>query len=254
MKKIKRILFVGFIAAVVLLLIAVVVVGASLGRIVKIGIENIAPRITQTSVTVDSVGLSLLSGSADINGLIVGNPTGYQSTNAISVDKAAVSISPGSLLSDKIVVKSIEVRAPQITFEGNPFGANNLSQLLANVKGASTANTTATGQPTSSGGKPAKKLEVDDFLMAGTKVHVQLTGIVSKSLDLTLPDIHLTDLGKGNDGITAAELSQDVLQEVISATIKSVGEAATSITNVTGKSLNGTVNKIKSGLGGIFGK
>jgi len=69
-----------------------------------------------------------------------------------------------------------------------------------------------------------------------------------------LPDIHLTDLGKGNDGITAGELTQDVLQEVISATIKSVGEAASSITNVTGKTLNGTVDKIKSGLGGIFGK
>ena len=93
-----------------------------------------------------------------------------------------------------------------------------------------------------------------EYHFAGAKVHVQLTGIVSKSLDLTLPDIHLTDLGTGTDGITAAELTQDVLKEVISSTIKSVGEAAASITNVTGKTLNGTVNKIKSGLGGIFGK
>jgi hypothetical protein len=45
-----------------------------------------------------------------------------------------------------------------------------------------------------------------------------------------------------------------VLKEVISATIKSVGEAASNITNVSGKTLNGTVDKIKSGLGGIFGK
>jgi len=252
MKKIKKILLFAVIALVALLVIVAVVVGASLGKIVKAGIETVAPKITQTSVTVDSVDLSLLSGSAGINGLVVGNPTGYSATNAISMDKASVSISPGSLLSDKIVVKSIEVHAPQITFEGNPFGKNNLTDLLANVKGAPTTNETT--QTTSGATKPAKKLEVDDFLIAGAEVHVQLTGIINKSLDLTLPDIHLTDLGKGTDGITAAELTQDVLQEVISATIKSVGDAASSITNVGGKALGGTVDKIKSGLGGIFGK
>jgi uncharacterized protein involved in outer membrane biogenesis len=255
MKKIKSILVFVLIGLVVLVLVVAVVIGANLGRIVKAGIETVGPKITQTPITVDSVGLSLLSGSASVNGLVVGNPTGYQSTNAIDMDKASVSIAPGSLLSDKIVIKSVEVRAPQITFEGNPFGANNLSQLLDNVKGAPTTNEVVPASQTASGtAKPAKKLEVDDFLIAGAKVHVQLTGIINKSLDLTLPDIHLTDLGKGTDGITAAELTQVVLKEVISATIKSVGEAAGSITNVSGKTLNGTVDKIKTGLGGIFGK
>ena len=255
MKKIKKFLFVALIALVAIIVIVAVAIGAGLGKIVKAGIETVAPKITQTPVTVDSVGVSLLSGSASINGLVVGNPAGYQSTNAISMDKAAVSLAPGSLLSDKIVVKSVEVRAPQITFEGNPFGLNNLKQLLDNVKGAPATNaSTSASQTTSGAAKPAKKLEVDDFLIAGAKVHVQLTGLVNKSLDLTLPDIHLTDLGKGNDGITAGELTQDVLKEVISATIKAVGEAAANVTNVSGKALNGTVDKIKTGLGGIFGK
>ncbi len=252
MKKIKSLLIIAAIALVVLVVIVAVVVGANLGRIVKVGIETVAPKITQTAVTVDSVDLSLLSGGAGIHGLVVGNPTGYAATNAISMDKASVSVSPGSLLTDKIVVKSIEVIAPQITFEGNPFGKNNLTDLLANVKGAPTTNETT--QTASGATKPAKTLEVDDFLISGAKVHVQLTGIINKSLDLTLPDIHLTDLGKGTDGITAAELTQDVLKEVISATIKSVVEAASSITNVGGKAITGTVDKLKSGLGGIFGK
>jgi hypothetical protein len=252
MKKIKRIVIITAITMVVLVLIVAVVVGANLGKIIKVGIETVAPKITQTSVTVASVDLSLLSGSAGINGLVVGNPAGYVATNAISMDKASVALSPGSLLTDKIVVKSIAVIAPQITFEGNPFGKNNLTDLLANVKGAPTTNETT--QTASGATKPAKTLEVDDFLISGAKVHVQLTGIINKSLDLTLPDIHLTDLGKGADGITAAELTQDVLKEVISATVKSVGEAATNITNVGGKAINSTVDKIKSGLGGIFGK
>ncbi len=74
MKKIKSFLIIAAVAVVVLLLIVAVVVGASLGKIVKVGIETVAPKITQTSVTVDSVDLSLLSGSAGVNGLVVGNP------------------------------------------------------------------------------------------------------------------------------------------------------------------------------------
>ncbi len=131
---------------------------------------------------------------------------------------------------------------------------NNLKQLLDNVKGASPASTsTSASQTTPGAAGPSKKLEVDDFLIAGAKVHVQLTGLVSKSLDLTLPDIHMTDLGKGTDGITAGELTQDVLQQVITATIKAVGEAASNVP-ISGKDLNGTVDKLKSGLGGILGK
>jgi hypothetical protein len=92
---------------------------------------------------------------------------------------------------------------------------------------------------------------VDDFLLAGAKVHVQLTGIVNKELDLTLPDIHLTDLGKGNGGVTVVELTQQVLREVIHSTITAVGKEAGSI---SGKTVGKDVDKIKSGLGGFFGK
>ena len=145
-----------------------VVIGINLDKIVKTAVETVAPKIAQTTVTLDSVSLSLLTGSASLNGLVVGNPSGYKSPFAISVGKAAVSVSPGSLLSDKIVVKSIEVRAPEITFEGNPFGANNLNQILANVNSAAGTNAPA-AQTTTASGKPAKKLEVDDFLSPAQK-------------------------------------------------------------------------------------
>jgi uncharacterized protein involved in outer membrane biogenesis len=243
MKKIKKILFISIIGLLAVILIAAIVIGANLDRIVKLSVETVAPTITQTPVTLDSAGISLLTGSASLKGLVVGNPPGYQSPSAISIDKAAISLSPGSLLSDKIVIRSIEIHAPEITFEGNPFGANNLGKILDNVNG--TPDTNGPVRPGTN--KPAKKLEVDDFLLAGAKVHVHLTGFVKKDLDLTLPDIHLTDLGKDNDGITVVELTKKVLQQVIHSTITAVGKEAG---NLSGSS----VNKIKSGLGGIFGK
>lgn len=245
MKKIKKILFSAIIGLIALILIVSIVIGVNLDKIVKTAIETVAPTITQTPVTLNAVSLSVLTGSASVKGLIVGNPPGYQSPSAISIDRAAVSVAPASLLSDKIVIRSIAIQAPEITFEGNPFGANNLGKILDNVNGAAPANNPA---PTTPSGKPAKKLEVDDFLLAGAKVHVQFTGIVNKQLNLTLPDIHLVDLGKDTDGITAAELTQKVLQQVITATVKAVGNVARK--NLTGQGLN----KIKSGLGNILGK
>lgn len=247
MNKIKKILLVSAIGVIALILIATIIIGLSLDKIVKKGVETVAPGITKTTVTLDAVNISLLTGSAGVKGLVVGNPSGYQSASAISMDQAAVTISPASLLSDKIVIRSITIQAPEITFEGNPFGANNLSQILDNVNGTAKTN----NPTTTASGKPAKKLEVDEFLLSGAKVHVQLTGILNKQLDLTLPDIHLVDLGKGADGITAVDLTQKVLQEVIASTIKAVGDEAG---HVTGGSVGQGLNKIKSGLGGIFGK
>jgi uncharacterized protein involved in outer membrane biogenesis len=249
MKKIKKILFAAIIGLIALILIVSIVIGVNLDKIVKTAIETVAPTITQTPVTLNAVSLSVLTGSASVKSLIVGNPPGYQSPSAISIDQAAVSVAPASLLSDKIVVRSIAIQAPEITFEGNPFGANNLGKILDNVNGAAPANNPA---PTTPSGKPAKKLEVDDFLLAGAKVHVQLTGIVKKQLNLTLPDIHLVDLGKDTDGITAAELTQKVLQQVITATVKAVGDVAQK--NLSGHALGQGLNKIKSGLGNILGK
>ena len=72
--------------------------------------------------------------------------------------------------------------------------------------------------------KPAKKLEVDDFLITGAKVHANLTGLVNKELTLTLPDIHLTDLGKGPDGITAADLTKKVLTAITVNTITALAK------------------------------
>jgi hypothetical protein len=247
MKKIKRILFVSVLGLVLIVLIATIVIGVSLDKIVKTGVETVAPTLTQTPVTLDSVGISLLTGSASIKGLVVGNPSGYQAPTAISIGRAAIRLSPGSLLSDKIVIRSVEVRAPEITFEGNPFGANNLSKILDNMNGA--PSPASPGQNTSK--KPAKKLEVDNFVLVGAKVHVQLTGILNKQLNLTLPDIHLVDLGQGTDGITAADLTRKVLQQIIAATVKEVGKAAEGL---GGSTVGGGLNKIKSGLGSLFGK
>ena len=258
----KKILLGGILGILLLLVIGVVVAGFFLGSIVKAGLETVGPKITQTSLKVDSVNVSLLGGSAGVNGLVLGNPEGFKTPLAISVGKVAVSVAPMSILSDKVVVRSVEVRAAEITFEGSPFGANNLNKIMENVNaiaGGGKAGTNAAAQAGAK--KPAKKLEVDDFLIIGAKVHVSLTGMGGKEMTLPLPDIHIRDLGKDGDGITPAELTREVLGQITSATIKAVasavtdlGKGATTAVKDAGKTVGDSADKLKKGLGGLFGK
>jgi len=95
---------------------------------------------------------------------------------------------------------------------------------------------------------------VDDFLITGAKVHVSLAGMGGKEMTLPLPDIHLSNMGTGAEGITAADLTRRVLDALTTATVKAVSNAATDLGKGAGKTVGGGVNKVTSGLGGLFKK
>ena len=261
MKKAKKILLIMGIALLVLIVVAVIAVGLFLGKIVKTGVNTVGPKITQTTLTVDTVDLSLLTGSAAVKNLVVGNPAGYKAPSAINVGLTAVSVNPMSVLSDKIVVKSIRLESPEITFEGGLSG-NNLSKLLDNVNGtAKNGGPESADKTPAASSRPGKKLEVDDLLITGAKVHgtLMLPGRGEVTLPpLPLPDIHLTDLGKGPEGITSTELTKQVLREVVSGVIQAVGSDATNlgkdIGKDAGKTVGAGVNVIKTGIGGLIKK
>jgi uncharacterized protein involved in outer membrane biogenesis len=224
---------------------------------IKRGIETIGPKLTGVDIRLDNVSLSLLSGSGAIKGLVVGNPEGFKTPQAIRVGNASLALQPGSLLSDKIIIKSIKVEAPEITFEGG-FGGNNLRKILSNLQ--SIGGGTGTNAPAKEQG-PGKKLEVDDFSISGAKLSVSLTRMGGESIPVVLPEIHLTDLGKGPDGITSADLMKVVLAEVEKAAVKAankavadLGKNATALTQDFGKGSTGAVETLKKGLGGLFKK
>ncbi|HEY9172871.1 MAG TPA: hypothetical protein VI136_11350 [Verrucomicrobiae bacterium] len=258
----KKVIIGILVALVVLVIVAVLAVTLFLDSGIKKGVETFGPQVAKVDVKLDGVSLSLLSGSGSLKGLVVGNPEGYKTPSAISVGRASLAISPGSLLSDKIVVKSIRVEAPEITFEGG-FSENNLTKIMANVNAATGgAGGGKPAEPPKQESAPGKKLQVDDFLITGAKVNVSLTGMGGKAITVPLPDIHLTGLGQGTDGITAGELTKRVLNEVLaSATKVATSDAAKNLTKgVTdaakdaGKTASDAVEKATKGLGGLFKK
>jgi hypothetical protein len=225
----------------------IIVMATSLDGIVKRGVETFGPQITKVSVSLESVHVVLFTGSATVKGLVVGNPAGCKSPQAISVGLAEVGVNPFSILSDKIVIRTIHVVSPEITFEGG-LGGNNLGKILENVNDFGKTG----GKPSTSvaASQPGKKIEVDDFFITGAKIHVHLTDLGGKEMTMPLPDIHLTDLGINDEGLTPAELTKAILKAVTSATVKAVSPSV----NNFGMGATEDVDKVKKGLGGLFGK
>jgi hypothetical protein len=219
----KRIVSTVALALLALFIVTLIIIGVFLDGIVKKAVDVYGPRMTQTSVTVDAVHLSLLTGSAKVKGLVVGNPRGYHTPRAIAVGTIAVGVDPATVFAKKVVIRSIRLEAPDVNFEGGLDG-NNLSRILDNLSstggGSGTLSTNAAAQP-----KNAKTYEVDDFVITGAKVQVVLAG-VREPQTISLPPIHLTGLGKGPEGVTAADLTWRALSALTSATLEAVARTA----------------------------
>ena len=208
-------------------------------------------------MSVQGVSLSPFSGRGQLKGLVVGNPEGFKTPTAIQVGSVGVALQPSSVLSDKVVIQTITVAGPEITLEQTPQG-NNLNKILDNVRG-----TAGPGQPAGQEEAKAKtrKLEVDDLLISGGKVRLSASLLGGKAMTVPLPEIHLTDLGRGPEGITPAELTEKVLRAVIDGALKSAAGGLGNMGNaVTGgaKDLStgavGTAEKALKGVGGLFQK
>ncbi len=253
----KKVLIGILIAVVVVIVLAVAGVALFLDSGIKKGVETVGPMVAKVPVKLDSVSVSLLSGSGKLKGLLVGNPEGYKSPSSIQVGTAELALEPRSVFADKVVVKNISLEAPQITFETDLKG-NNLSKILANVQEFSGTNQPAKGQPEA---KASRKLQVDNFVIKGGKINVSVTALGGRSATVPLPDIQLTGLGQGPEGITAAELTKRVLAEIEKHAVQAAGGAVADLSKQAGeltkglqKDATGTISNVTKGIGDLFKK
>jgi len=211
-----------------LLLLALLVVGGVyfLDAAVERGIEIAGTRIARVEVALDGAGISLYSGQGALRGLRVANPAGYRAPYAVRVGQVQVALKPLSVLSDRVVVRSVVVQGPEIHYEKRG-GKTNLDVIRANVE--STVKRTDAG----------KKLQIDSLIIRDAKVYFYEKRDKPPRV-LTLKEIHLQDLGKGPEGLTGAELTRKITDKVIE-------ETAAAVAKVVGLGIAGGV------VGGLLG-
>lgn len=204
---------------VVLLLVAVIGVWFYMGAIIKGAVERIGPEVTGTEVTLESANLSILDGSGSIKGFLVGNPEGFEYPNAFTLGSIDVQVDTSTLRDDVIVIKNLSIVAPQITYENGAAG-DNLKTLMNNIQektGGGNAETEPAGE--------AKKVIIEHFSLSDgdiTVAHSSLDNI----LEVPMPDLVLTDIGRNTNGATVAEAAKQIFQQISTAATKAVAESA----------------------------
>lgn len=213
-------LLIAVVILVLILVVAVVVVASQAGSLIQRGVETYGPEITGTSVTLSDVDISLWSGHARINNLVVGNPKGFETDHAFKVDTVSVELDMGSLFSEQIRIKKILIDGAELTYE-QVNNRSNIDVLKRNVE----KNTGAGGQASSDEGSDSSDVQVviDDLYINGTQVNVraEVLGRLEEHT-VTIADIHLQNLGKnGSDGSIAA-----VVDEIVRLVTKAATKAA----------------------------
>ncbi len=242
----------------VLALLGLIALFLSLNSIVKSGVVAFGPEVIKAPIQLDGVSISAFSGGGELKGLVIGNPEGFKTPHAVKLGVASLQVKPMSLLGDKVVVQSVKADAAEITFEGS-LGSSNLGKIQENVD----AYVASLLGPASKDGKksPGKKLQVDEIVISNAKINLSMTLLGGKSATIPLPDIKLTNLGQGADGITPAEVIKVVMAEVMTKTTTAVtgfisggGKALLDGAKGAGGTAVDAAKGVTKGLGDMFKK
>jgi uncharacterized protein involved in outer membrane biogenesis len=222
-----------------------------LGSIVKTGVNNFAPKLTQTKVVLAGASISPLSGSGTLTGLTVGNPAGWTSDKAFYLGKVHIDLKPFSILGDHIVINEIVIDQPEFVYE-TKIVASNIGDLMKNIEAATGSSASGAGKTAepAKNGKPIK-FEVKHFRLQNGKVTI---GLGAAAIPLPMPPIELNDLGTKEGGITANQLAFAIMRSVttgvVTATVQSAGQLGGTMGAAAGDAVKKTGETIKGFFGG----
>ena len=242
---------------VLLLVLAIIAIFFSLNSIVKKAVQTVGPRMMKVEVRLRGASVSPLSGNGRLTGLFVGNPEGFTTPSAITVGDIQVALQIASVLSETLVVEEVSIQAPEITIEGNLSG-NNLSKILSNLETASGAEKPDKGNSPAKTAPSEKKFFVKDLRVNGGQIHASLnTPLGSKAGTLPLPELHLQNIGSRENGVTAAELSRQIMKPLLASVSKAVAERLPELgkgVQEMGKGAANPAGKTVEELKGLFKK
>ncbi len=202
------------IAIPVVLGAVVLYVYLNLNSLIVEAVETFAPRVTGTKVSLASSNVSLFSGKGSLEGLVIMNPSGYKASSAMELDSLEVAVDTESLTSETIVIKSIDVVAPAISYEPGGAAGSNLQQLMKNVQ-ASGGQGKGGAQPDNKEGS-GPKVVIDRVTLTQGKVKL-FTPLSDEPVSAELPKIELTGIGRQKGGVSAEQALKVVLDKMLAS-------------------------------------
>jgi len=202
------------VAIVLLLLLVVgvfVYVGYNTDSIVKNAIESIGTQYLGAPVKVKEVEIALQEGRGTLKGLEIGNPPGYNGAYAMRFGTVSVEMDVAHSSAQLIVLKRVTIDGARAAAIANTPKDTNFRALSSNL-------------PTSSSGLSPVKLIVDKLDLTNTQAAVS-SPLLTRALDVDVPDVHLTDIGRSTNGVDVGTVIAQVLAPITKAVTRSMTEA-----------------------------
>lgn len=171
------------------------------GRLVKLAVEKFVPEMTQSAVHVSRVDISTSDGKGKLSNLVIGNPKGFKTDYALKAGRIEMEIEPASITKDVVVIHKVLIDAPSISYEKNNQGSN-FDAIQRNVESYLGGSG---GKGKQAEGGDSKKMIIDSFVIRNAKVNYNGT------IELSLPDIELHNIGKKSGGATSAQVTKAII-------------------------------------------
>ena len=179
-------------------------------------VEKLIKELSDIKFALDeSAIVAITDGRGTIKGVEVANPPGYRGPQALRVGEINVGVDVSSITEDVIVIREIVVQSPQVTYEISGK-TNNLEAIQKNIEAyvkSTGGESSARDAPGKTG--PARKYIFGHIALRNARVSMSNPILKGGSIPFDIPDIELRDLGRGTNGITAAEAARIVTNALI---------------------------------------
>jgi len=208
--------------AILIAILAVIAIGVAValrygaGRldgVVAATVERYGSALTGTDVDVAGVDLALTAGRADLTGITIDNPSGYETDYAVRIGHASVKLDVGSLAGDVPVIEELTLDGALINAEQRETGSN-----LTDIQRHATASSGDTPSSAASGRIIVKRFRVSGARLKLTSEHL------SEPEELPLRDIVVDDVGTASGGATYSQAAQAMLTPVLTAARSAAAE------------------------------
>ncbi|MCF8468222.1 MAG: hypothetical protein K9G33_12535 [Sneathiella sp.] len=202
------------VGIIVIIAIAVGVFYFNLDKVIITTVEKYGSEVTKTDVVLNEVDLDLTSGKGALKGFSVGNPEGFREDHSIRFDNVAVSVNIPESNDRLIHISEIRVDQPSIVYEVNET-TNNLDAIRNNVDNFMKEKGLSGGESKESdSSEEGPKVIIDNVYINGGKIRVITPMLANQKIEGTLPNIHMSDIGKKDGGASPAEVTVKIMNEL----------------------------------------
>jgi len=222
---------------------AVVYLAMNLNDLVRTGVETYGPDYTGTDVALAEVDLSLFSGEGELRGLVVSNPEGFEGADPFRLGRVRVALDPASLTEDVIVVREIIIEEAEINAILKSLRDSNLQAILDNVESAAPTSEEAAEEAS----EPVKVI-IDRFVFTGASASV--TAGQAGTIDVDLPDLVLTEIGRRTNGETIGEALKQIIGPIVGAIVQAGVDGQ--LQELIGGQLEQLQDRVRDAAGGLL--